>query len=130
MTHTPARSSGFPETPEKRTSPAINAIRERFASASAFIENYGDRQESELFKDAKALLAEVDRLRASVSPLLHEIADRVEEGREFRRGEWIETAPLEGVGRLPWTRKAWIEGIEISREVIARMLRDVADWEA
>jgi hypothetical protein len=124
------RSAQVPATTEKRTSPAINAIRERFASASAFIEHYGDRQESELFRDAKALLAEVDRLRASVSPLLHEIADHVEEGREFSRGEWIATASLEGVGRLPWTRKAWIEGIEISREVIARMLRDVADWEA
>lgn len=39
----------------------VDAIRERFANADAFIENYGDRQESELFTDAKFLLAELDR---------------------------------------------------------------------
>jgi hypothetical protein len=39
----------------------VAMLRERFANADAFIANYGDRQESALFTDAKFLLAELDR---------------------------------------------------------------------
>ena len=61
---------------------------------------------------------------------LREIADHIEAGREFHRGEWVEVAPLFGPGGYgPWRKRAWIDGVEISREVIARMLREVADWE-
>lgn len=47
--------------PDASAARTVDAIRERFANADAFIENYGDRQESELFTDAKFLLAELDR---------------------------------------------------------------------
>jgi hypothetical protein len=59
--------------------------------------------------------------------LLHEIADHLESGEEFHRGRWVKVAPLLGPA-LRWRRKAWVEGVEISREVIARQIRDVADW--
>jgi hypothetical protein len=64
---------------------------------------------------------------AAAYKTLHEIADHIEAGEEFHRGEWVKVAPLLGPA-LRWRRKAWIEGVEIAREVIARELRAVADW--
>lgn len=44
----------------------VEAIRQRFANADAFIQNYvGDREQSALFTDAKFLLAELDRVAAN-----------------------------------------------------------------
>ena len=54
----------------------VDEIRERFDNADAFIEHYGDRQELELFTDAKALLAEVDRLNRAITRVLRLLADQ------------------------------------------------------
>ena len=63
-------------------------------------------------------------------PTLHEIAERIEAGDEFRNGEWVETTPVDGLSEFwPWMRRPFRDGVNIARQVIAEQLHAIADWE-
>lgn len=67
----------------------------------------------------------------SIASLLHDIADHIDAGDEFWEGRWSHHGEPTGLGAsmLPGRRRAWVDGVRISRSVQADQLRRVADWE-